>query len=387
MMTHGEDSGTKKHAREDIFGIRPVSVQRSPVAASWMSHGGGRVTGGFAASLLRELRDDLPLHVVIAAYLLSVALACWLVGQSDKFTPLVYASKWLGALPFVGSIAAATILVVGGVVAQPAAPITGLVLILRKANLPRIAAGIILYTSVTMFYGAFPSAKNLLPDIVVFDWDVLLADIDQWLHGGHAPWEILHALFNGYTRAIDVFYGPVWGVMMLLMVMWVAVFEADRLERKRFFWVFIGCWFVLGNLFAVSIFSGGPIFYDRIVGDTGRFRNLLHNLAAYQDPPLGVQVYQAYLWSIHERRQVGFGVGISAFPSMHLSMATLIGLWLSGLHRGLIPLAILFVLFTLLGSVHLAWHYAVDGYASIAFTLVAWWALGTVMRLRRGAIA
>jgi hypothetical protein len=34
----------------------------------------------------------------------------------------------------------------------------------------------------------------------------------------------------------------------------------------------------------------------------------------------------------------------------------------------------------LLGSIHLAWHYAIDGYAGIAIALIAWWVSGIVAR-------
>ena len=34
----------------------------------------------------------------------------------------------------------------------------------------------------------------------------------------------------------------------------------------------------------------------------------------------------------------------------------------------------------LLGSVHLGWHYAVDGYAAIGIALACWWIAGVLAR-------
>jgi hypothetical protein len=72
---------------------------------------------------------------------------------------------------------------------------------------------------------------------------------------------------------------------------------------------------------------------------------------------------------------------------MHLSMATLVALVLARRHRLLVAPAILFVAFILVGSVHLGWHYAVDGYASILGTLGLWWAAGAWLGWRRPAWA
>jgi hypothetical protein len=42
------------------------------------------------------------------------------------------------------------------------------------------------------------------------------------------------------------------------------------------------------------------------------------------------------------------------------------------LHRALTIPAALMVLITQAGSVHLGWHYAIDGYASILLTFLIW---------------
>ena len=48
-------------------------------------------------------------------------------------------------------------------------------------------------------------------------------------------------------------------------------------------------------------------------------------------------------------------------------------------HRWLMVAAIAFCAVVLFGSVHLGWHYAVDGYFSIAATVVIWKIVGYVL--------
>ena len=59
-------------------------------------------------------------------------------------------------------------------------------------------------------------------------------------------------------------------------------------------------------------------------------------------------------------------------PSMHVSIIFLIALlgWRKNAVLGAV--FTIYTFFIMLGSVHLAWHYAVDGYLSIIVTLVIW---------------
>jgi membrane-associated phospholipid phosphatase len=64
--------------------------------------------------------------------------------------------------------------------------------------------------------------------------------------------------------------------------------------------------------------------------------------------------------------------GISAMPSMHVSIATLTALAFSNINKWFSFTMILLALIIQVGSVHLGCHYAIDGYISVLATLAIW---------------
>jgi hypothetical protein len=68
--------------------------------------------------------------------------------------------------------------------------------------------------------------------------------------------------------------------------------------------------------------------------------------------------------------------GISAFPSVHVAVAALYVFVGFAVHRLLGWAFLALLLGTLVGSVHLAWHYALDGYVAIVAVAALWVASG-----------
>jgi membrane-associated phospholipid phosphatase len=85
---------------------------------------------------------------------------------------------------------------------------------------------------------------------------------------------------------------------------------------------------------------------------------------------------QQMLWREYQHSQKGLGSGISAMPSVHVATATLMALFGWQYARRLGMALSVFAAIILLGSIHLGWHYAVDGYAAVLGTLLIWWAVG-----------
>jgi hypothetical protein len=138
---------------------------------------------------------------------------------------------------------------------------------------------------------------------------------------------------------------------------------------------------VIGNVLAGVFMSAGPTYFDEVTGDLIRFKPLSDHLAAHSGAFLSAFDIQNGLWLIHERGMAELGSGISAFPSMHIAMATL---WvIVGFHAGrrFGIAALLFLAAIEICAVALGWHYAVDGYASIVLALLIWAAVGWGLRL------
>ena len=85
---------------------------------------------------------------------------------------------------------------------------------------------------------------------------------------------------------------------------------------------------------------------------------------------------QKMLWEAYENNEINLGGGISAMPSLHVATSFLFALVGWRYHRMLGVALSVFALIIMIGSVHLAWHYAIDGYFSIIFTAVIWHIVG-----------
>ena len=85
---------------------------------------------------------------------------------------------------------------------------------------------------------------------------------------------------------------------------------------------------------------------------------------------------------------VRLGSGISAMPSMHVASSVLFFLLARRVGRAAGWAFGIFALLIFVGSVHLAWHYALDGYVGAAGALLLWRAVGWALsRPRRGVPA
>ena len=96
----------------------------------------------------------------------------------------------------------------------------------------------------------------------------------------------------------------------------------------------------------------------------------LHRANAHW-PIMSLEVQQQLIqW--HGSGSAELGRGISAMPSMHVSLAFLFFLAARRINRAMGVLFGFYAAVILIGSVHLAYHYAIDGYLSIVTTLLLW---------------
>ena len=234
------------------------------------------------------------------------------------------------------------------------------------------------------FISVVSSVKRLIAFMNPFDWDARFAELDRLLHGGIHPWELLHPLLaHPYvTAAVSELYSFPWFFAVALLQFWLIFTRHEA--RHRLILTNLLCWILLGNLAATLFSSAGPVYYAHFVPGPDPYAELMAHLAGINAIiPLSALESQDYLWSMYQSGQVLPGTGISAMPSMHLSMATLMVLAARHIGRRTTILAWAYLVFLQLGSVYLGWHYAIDGYASTAATFTIWWALGRLGGRRR----
>jgi membrane-associated phospholipid phosphatase len=90
--------------------------------------------------------------------------------------------------------------------------------------------------------------------------------------------------------------------------------------------------------------------------------------------------WQEQLWRAHVTRDYGFARGVSAMPSMHNAIAFLYVLTVRNASLLTRTLAWAFAVAILIGSVHLGWHYLVDGLFAWAAMAAVWWAAGAFLK-------
>ena len=223
--------------------------------------------------------------------------------------------------------------------------------------------------------GMFKSFKPFIPELNPFTWDPVFIAWDRVLFLGHDGWEVTHWLLPGAlaTKIIDSFYLS-WFLLVLATIM-VAGFSRMTCKRRlAFLMTFNLNWIVAGSICAVIFSSVGPVFMDRLNGDETFLPMLAQLEAAHAQYDLATVRGIDLLWSAHIGMPGVAEYGISAFPSLHVCISMMLALYVGGWGRLWAIASWSFVAIILFGSVHLGWHYLVDGLAGMALCWLNWWA-------------
>ena len=149
--------------------------------------------------------------------------------------------------------------------------------------------------------------------------------------------------------------------------------------RTRFFIAYMLTWLIGGGMLAVFFSSAGPVYYSSIGLSPDPFTPLMDYLKDVNTRlPIFSLMTQQMLWDGYVGK--GQPIGISAFPSMHNASSLLFALAAWQLSRKVGIAFAVYCAIILVGSVHLGWHYAVDGYAGLALAALCWWVAGPIAR-------
>ncbi|PKP86352.1 MAG: hypothetical protein CVT78_13820 [Alphaproteobacteria bacterium HGW-Alphaproteobacteria-17] len=233
------------------------------------------------------------------------------------------------------------------------------------------------------FLPTFSTMKSAIPLFTTYSWDQTFIDLDIALHGDD-PWRILQQAIGHpiITATLSALY-QLWILLIYAGTVYFALYVGDRQLRVRYFATYFAAWAVNGALLAILLASVGPCFLQPFLGNNHYVDQMNYLFAANTSYPVMSLDVQQRLIDWHASGSTDLGRGISAMPSMHVSLAFLFFLATRKVSRKLGFVFFAYFVAIAVGSVHLAYHYAVDAYLAFAVTAVIWILCGAFGRLSR----
>ncbi|SBS29722.1 hypothetical protein MAQ5080_01482 [Marinomonas aquimarina] len=262
-------------------------------------------------------------------------------------------------------------------------PLTKLLSLIAKPFIhwPESLNFILLSLSIALILSIYTSIKSFLPEIVPFYLDPVLVEIDKTLFFGVHPWEITHMLFpDALTSSLISLMYSIWFFVISTFLI-VCMIKVDLKEKRlQIILSFMLCWILIGNLSAIVFSSVGPCFYGLTYPGEDPYHELMtilntqnERLEAQGSPfKIWSLFIQDLLWEHYSSDIRDIGSGISALPSMHVSITYLMSTSVYSINKKLGILSWIYTVIILIGSVHLGWHYAFDGFVAIFFTAAIW---------------
>lgn len=332
---------------------------------------------------LRVLREHVWFIGIVFAYLLAGLILAWSEGVLEWMSLSLYTDRLFERYAILlGAFAIGYPIYVMAVI-RPERLTRYMVDDLRRRifTVDRLFAGLIVLGLLPLFVSVFTSIKIMIPQVNPFDWDPTFAEWDRLLHGGVHPWELLQPLLGHpiVTNFLNIIY-HLWFFVLYGVVCWQAFARRDPRLRMQFFLSMLLAWSLLGSLAATIFASVGPCYYGYWIEGPDPYAPLMAYLrAADEIYPVWALTVQDVLWQGYLSGRLEEGVGVSAMPSMHIAAVMLNVLFGWRVNRALGWAFTVFALLTFLGSVHLGWHYAIDGYAAVLGTLAIWWGVGRLL--------
>ncbi len=234
---------------------------------------------------------------------------------------------------------------------------------------------------------SFNAYKQMVLSTQSFSWDKTYIAWDRALLFGNDGWQVTHAVFAHpiFTYIIDKFYHA-WFFPMALGVIFCAWVGKEQFHlRTQYMLTYLMVWIGLGSVAAFLVPGAGPAFVPHVLpSESASFAQMLATLQAKQlavGKPISALLFQDGLWNLQLAKDLAVGGGISAMPSVHNAIAILFALaaWRINPKFGVVMAG--YAVLIWIGSIHLGWHYAVDGLIAAILTLGLWNAAGHLAKL------
>lgn len=319
--------------------------------------------------------------VLIAVFGIAIKILADHYNAGFSFTGVMYTQPYYGALIIFTMLFLSLRLLYISVILRPARPLTDFIHELKTVWFTprRIVYGLSIMMLIPLFFSFFTSSKNLIPLINPFSWDPFFAQWEQKIHFGKQPWQWLQP-FLGFALVTTIisFLYKFWFFSKYMVVFWQAFSLKDMNLRAQFFITMVLAWIINGFILATYFSSAGPCYFGHFYPDLQNPYAALMNFLrdSHEISPVYDLWAMDYLINSYNAKATNMFSGISAFPSMHVSVAflnVLVG-WRVNRTIGLLFTIYLFVI--MIGSVHMGWHYAIDGYVSIFTTFMLWLIVG-----------
>ncbi len=235
----------------------------------------------------------------------------------------------------------------------------------------RLLSGAIVYACLILFSAPFLYLKFSISTLNPFSWDPLFAALDRALHGGTDPYRLLAPVFDNIlmTKLADSAYSIWFGLIHFFA--FVAFMDKEHPDRRnRFLYAFFLSWIIGGTVLAIVFSSVGPVYYQAF-GFGDQFLPLTEKLSALNEiwPLTAVELQARLLEGYHDGDTAA---GISAMPSMHVTLSWIIVFQAFCYRKWMGWIVLGYAMLIQLASVHLGWHYAIDGYLGLLVALFCW---------------
>lgn len=335
--------------------------------------------GPFARIAL-SVRRDLPV-IAITLFMFQIC-AIVLATRGISYQPdslILNAELYIWALGLLGVILLLKALLRN----RPASPVGYLFqeYLGNPLFLERIIAGLPILAMQIALLPFFSAIKSAIPTFHFYNWDRTLIALDRQLFFGTDPWRILQPVlgFAPVTAALAVIY-VAWLVLNYVGCAWFLYARISDVVRRQFFLCFALSWALIGGVMASAMASFGPAFIGPLTGNSHFIAQMSYLRSANMQIPIVSLNVQNLLLAHFNDSDTGLGSGISAMPSMHVAICMLFYLAVRAISPRHGRWFMAFLILIWVSSVHLAYHYAVDGLVSIVAVAILWIMSGSFIR-------